>query len=161
MSIQDLGAIGELIAAIAVVVSLVYLAVQIRQNTNQIEENTEAVRAAAVHSGVQLIFENRVAIFESGESAEIFYKGLESPDDLQPVERMRFRLMFANALDAIFNTYSHTHASGFSPETWSAQYETAKRLMLTAGGRWFWAEYKNEYRVDFHSEVERIFENDS
>ena len=33
MTIQDLGSIGELIAAIATVVTLAYLALQIRQNT--------------------------------------------------------------------------------------------------------------------------------
>ena len=33
MTIQDLGAIGDLLGGIAVVVTLIYLAVQIRQNT--------------------------------------------------------------------------------------------------------------------------------
>ncbi len=161
MSIQDLGAIGEFIAAIAVVISLVYLAVQIRQNTNQIDENTSAVRASAVHSGVQLIFDNRVAIFEGRETAEIFYRGLESPDGLDDVEKLRFRMMFANALDAVFNTFSQTKASGFSPETWEAQLETARRLICTAGGRWFWELYKVEYRTDFHIEIERILNSDT
>ena len=35
MTIQDLGSIGELIAAIATIATLVYLAIQIRQNTAQ------------------------------------------------------------------------------------------------------------------------------
>ena len=42
MDIQDLGSIGELIAALATVVTLVYLATQIRQNTNQLKG--EAIR---------------------------------------------------------------------------------------------------------------------
>ena len=33
MTIQDLGSIGELVAAIATIATLVYLAIQIRQNT--------------------------------------------------------------------------------------------------------------------------------
>ena len=33
MTIQDLGAIGDLLGGIAVVVTLIYLAAQIRQNT--------------------------------------------------------------------------------------------------------------------------------
>ncbi len=36
MTLEDLGNLGEIIGAIAVVISLVYLAVQIRQNTAQI-----------------------------------------------------------------------------------------------------------------------------
>ena len=33
MTLQDLGGLGEFIGAVAVVVSLIYLAVQVRQNT--------------------------------------------------------------------------------------------------------------------------------
>jgi hypothetical protein len=33
MSLEDLGNVGEFVAAVAVVVSLIYLAFQIRQNT--------------------------------------------------------------------------------------------------------------------------------
>ncbi len=33
MTIQDLGAIGDLVGGVAVLVTLVYLAMQIRQNT--------------------------------------------------------------------------------------------------------------------------------
>jgi len=43
MTIQDLGNIGELVAAIATVATLVYLAIQIRSNTI-------AVRSAAAQS---------------------------------------------------------------------------------------------------------------
>ena len=42
MNIQDLGSIGELVAAIATVATLVYLAAQISQNTNQLKG--EAIR---------------------------------------------------------------------------------------------------------------------
>ena len=37
MSLEDLGNIGEFVAAVAVVVSLIYLAVQIRDNTRSLQ----------------------------------------------------------------------------------------------------------------------------
>ena len=40
MSIQDLGSIGELIAALATLAALIYLAVQVRQNTRAIKSAT-------------------------------------------------------------------------------------------------------------------------
>jgi len=39
MTISELGSIGELISAVAVVVSLVYLAIQLRQNTKVVRAN--------------------------------------------------------------------------------------------------------------------------
>jgi hypothetical protein len=44
-TIQDLGALGEFVGAIAVVVTLAYLAVQIRQNTRSMDANRKAVVA--------------------------------------------------------------------------------------------------------------------
>ena len=40
MTLQDLGAIGEFIGGIAVVITLVYLAVSIRQNTKSVRAST-------------------------------------------------------------------------------------------------------------------------
>jgi hypothetical protein len=40
MSLEDLGNIGEFVAAAAVIVSLIYLAVQIRQNTKSLRAST-------------------------------------------------------------------------------------------------------------------------
>ena len=42
MTIQDWGALGEIIGALAVVASLVYLAVQIRQNSRQLAHSARA-----------------------------------------------------------------------------------------------------------------------
>ena len=48
MSIQELGALGEFIGSIAVLVTLVYLAIQIRQNTRSIEESQRMARVEAM-----------------------------------------------------------------------------------------------------------------
>jgi hypothetical protein len=46
LTLQDLGSLGELIGGIAVVASLIYLALQIRQNTR----STHASMAQSVYS---------------------------------------------------------------------------------------------------------------
>jgi hypothetical protein len=43
MTLQDLGSIGELVGGIGVVVSLVYLAFEIRHNTRGLDQNTETM----------------------------------------------------------------------------------------------------------------------
>jgi hypothetical protein len=46
MSIMELGALGEFVGAIGVVLTLAYLAIQIRQNTHAMEENKRPAKAA-------------------------------------------------------------------------------------------------------------------
>ena len=45
MSLQELGGLGEFIGAIAVVISLIYLAAQIRQNTRALNSSSYAQTA--------------------------------------------------------------------------------------------------------------------
>lgn len=45
-TIQDLGALGELVGAIASVILLIYIAVQIRQNSRILEHNTRATETS-------------------------------------------------------------------------------------------------------------------
>ena len=51
-TLDDLGNVGEFIAALGVVISLLYLAFQIRQNTSQINQNTKAAQATAFDSSI-------------------------------------------------------------------------------------------------------------
>ena len=48
MTIQDLGSIGELIAAFATIATLVYLATQIKQSKEQIAQSNSLARFNAV-----------------------------------------------------------------------------------------------------------------
>jgi len=45
MTIMELGALGELLGAVAVIVTLIYLAVQIKQNTRSMNENRQLALA--------------------------------------------------------------------------------------------------------------------
>ena len=52
MTIQDLGALGELIGSVAVLATLIYLTLQTRQNTMAITAQVDAARARkALQSG--------------------------------------------------------------------------------------------------------------
>lgn len=161
MSIQDLGSIGEFVAALATLATLVYLAIQIRQNTKQVEEGTRATRASAVSTGLQLINANRLAIYGDQNIASIWSRGLEDPHALEPIDQLRFRLIFSNALDAQFNNYSQSKDSGFSPELWDAHISTTRRILATPGGQWFWQNFSSEFTEDFREEVARILGDDA
>jgi hypothetical protein len=161
MSIQDLGSIGEFIAAVATLITLAYLAIQIRQNTKQVEEGTRVARATAVSAGLQLINTNRLAIYSDQDIASIWSRGNEDPHALEPIDQLRYRLIFSNALDAQFNNYSQTKDAGFSPELWDAHTSTMKRILSTPGGKWFWQNFNGEFTQDFQVEVGKILSRDT
>lgn len=60
MSIQELGALGELVAAIATVLTLAYLALQIRQNTRATHAQATASVASEMEQALLAIAQNDV-----------------------------------------------------------------------------------------------------
>jgi hypothetical protein len=92
MNIQDLGALGELLAAIATIVTLLYLAIQIRQNNTNLQEST----SASVNQGWASI-NSRLSSDE--QFAEIFIRGREDLEALNAVELERFRAFVQDILN--------------------------------------------------------------
>ena len=151
MNWDALGAIGEIIGALAVFLTLGYLAVQIRQNTT-------AVRASALDSSVNAVNAVRVAMFESAEVAAIYGKGLENPEELDDDEKARFRLLVHTILWAVWNIYAQTEYGGLSRSIWAAQVPLLDRVINSRGGTWFWDQYQMEFDEKFRDEVDRIME---
>jgi len=92
MNIQDLGALGELIAAVATVATLLYLAIQIQQNNRNLQEST----SASIHQGWASI-NSRLSSDE--QFADIFIRGREDLEALNPVELERFRAFVQDILN--------------------------------------------------------------
>ncbi|MDH4054457.1 MAG: hypothetical protein OEW73_02610 [Gammaproteobacteria bacterium] len=157
MNWEAIGAIGELVGAIGVVVTLIYLAYQIRQNTEQLEKSTLAAKAAAQNASNEALRENRKAIFESPEMAEIWHHGNHSPETLDVLPKLRYRLIMQNVTEVMLEIYTQTLITSFSPETWKTQgVSLVKRVLATPGGQWFWASFADNYPAGFQAEVNRI-----
>ena len=99
MTIMELGAIGELVGAIAVVATLVYLAVQIRQNTHAMEESKRLALAQTYQMRADALQSMLVHAADSQHIGPIITKLTQRgyPEDvsalagLSPDERGRFR----------------------------------------------------------------------
>jgi hypothetical protein len=92
MSIQDLGALGELAAAIATIATLLYLAIQVRQNNTNLQEST----SASINQGFASI---NSRLSSDGEFVEIFIRGREDLEALNAVELERFRAFVQDILN--------------------------------------------------------------
>jgi hypothetical protein len=151
MDWNALGAIGDIVGALAVFLTLGYLAVQIRQNT-------KAVRASALDSSVNAVNNVRVAIFQSSEVTALYQEGLVNPEELGDGERERFRLLMHTIIWSVWNIYAQTEYGGLSTSTWAAQLPTLDRIMNSHGGVWFWDNYQMEFDEKFRIEVDKVME---
>jgi hypothetical protein len=149
MSLEDLGNIGEFVAAVAVVVSLIYLAVQIRQNTR-------SVRASTHHSAHRSAREAEMAIAGSETLAHIFRKGAREPERLTGDERVRFDATMRTFFGWYEDIFFQYRQAMVNRDFW----ETRRRSMLDhlqqPGVSSWWGKNSRLYTDSFVSEVGRL-----
>ena len=149
MTLQDLGSLGELIAAIATVATLIYLAIQIRGNT--LVSKAEARRASSEASNWALS-----AVVQDGEVAHIFLKGLSEPTKLNPEEWTRFSILLGGLLNNSASVHSEISAGILSEELPFNQEFNLRIFLGTPGGQRFWKQFGPGYSDDFREYVNRI-----
>ena len=138
MNIMELGAIGELVGGIAVVVTLLYLAVQVRQGTVQARQ--DAVVSAAKQFPIQLC-----TLTESAENVDLLRNGLRDFDSLPPNEAARFNSLLLGLFSA-FASVVDVHRAGLVPiDEFKATEGNFVRFIKTPGGRQWWDQTKGIY----------------
>ena len=98
MGLNDLANIGQVIGAIAVVISLIYVALQIRQNTNAVRSAT----AQTVHEHFAKWYH---LVAADDELAQIVANGLRDYGSLSEKERVRFIAAFMAFLSYSQNAF--------------------------------------------------------
>ncbi len=149
MTIQDLGSIGEVVAAIATVVTLAYLALQIR-------ENTRAIRVDALRSYSSAAEGAVVAIASSDSLADIFNRGLSNYDSLNPTELTRFRFITSQLVTSVAQTYLEAELGHLDSCVLDAQKSSLQFLKSPCGRKW-WTLHKASLAPKFQAWVDEIF----
>ena len=147
MNWDAIGAIGEIVGAGAVILTLIYLAAQIRQNTR-------SVRAAAIDAAITHVSNVRETIFVNADIAAIYVDGGKDPMSLDEKSLVRYRLLIHNILLSLSNIHQQSTLTGLSKSNWETQKSVILRIISTPGGMWFWENYRHEFEESFREEVD-------
>lgn len=131
MNWSAIGALGDLIGALAVVVSLVYLAIQVRQNTN-------AVRAETAREVVASIRAVNTTVASDPELFRLFSTMTENPDQLSPEERGRVTHLLFNHYRAIEEAHLQYTKGNLDEEIWAGWSRTFYDYINSPGWRRYW-----------------------
>lgn len=152
MNWAALSAVGEIIGAITVLVTLAYLAVQIRQNTR-------AVQSSATDSSINRISVLRQSLAENAELASLYLKGGNDPQQLDELEALRYRMLLHSMFLSLSNVFSQTKYTNLPTSNWESQTPIVVRMISSPGGTWFWENYRTEFESEFRDEVDRLAEH--
>ncbi len=148
MTLQDLGSIGEIVGALGVIVSLAYLAVQIRQNTR-------SVRSASFQEAIRDVIAVTDVLSTDQELSRIYWKGLADFGSLEPDERRRFSSILVGMFRRFENIVYQTQQGALEAGSWEGVRMTAALTLSRPGAIAWWSEAQDLFSKEFREYVER------
>jgi len=146
MNWAAMAAIAELIASAGVIVSLIYLAVQIRHQTS---ENL----LSATHELARQINDVFSGVSENSELAEIYLRGIKDYDSLSSVEKVRFSSFFARLMRTMESMYSRHRHNQIYPRIWPGIEESLRDFHNYPGVQIWWTGSSHWYSDEFQTWV--------
>jgi hypothetical protein len=130
-TLQDLGSLGEFVGALGVVISLAYLARQLRQNTT-------SVRAASFNSMTENSLRLLENVFPSAEFAEFLHRAQSDTPRLTPAELIQWDSYMTAVFRHFGNLVYQYRAGALDRQMWEAYQRTLKEhLRAPAWRTWF------------------------
>ncbi len=111
MDLNDLANLGQIIGALAVVISLIYVALQIRQNTN-------AIRSAAAQTVHEHFATWYRLVAADPELSQIVVNGLRDYSSLSEMERARFIATYMAFVSYSQNAFLKWREGSLAPPLW-------------------------------------------
>ena len=138
MDWETISAVSEFIAAIAVVASLLYLAVQVRDGKNSTISATHYQVTESINAAYSSIAENP-------ELSRIYIQGNYDPSKLTRDELPRYMIL-VGGIFARYNNYYMQHEKGtLADEPWEIAVAHMRSLMSFPGVQLWWQGSRQHY----------------
>ncbi len=149
MDITTLAAWGEFLGGIAVVVSLVYLAGQIRQNSKLLRASTASSTTATNADFSSLVVQD-------SEVARIFREGMADRSSLTEDDMQRFDSLLAMMFGAYNQEYQFVADGVIGRLIWENRIRSMRLLFRRPGYRQWWTEWGDLYSDEFGDFVDGL-----
>ena len=139
---QLLGNYGEFIGAVAVVITLIYLAAQIRQNTR-------AVRLSTAHSIAEAFRDQYSTVGGSGQVAEVYSIGFTRPGELDQAQGTQFYALLHQTVRVYEEAYYQFAQGALDERLWTGMHRQMLYTSSQPGFTQYWQERHDWYNESF------------
>jgi len=150
--LESLANLGEIIGAIAVVVSLIYLAVQVRQNT-------KAQRTENFSRALDRVAAMQAALSQDSDTAVIFAKGVADPSKITAKERIQFTWSMYELFGAFEFMFLASKSNSIPEEVWQRWSSAVAYWLSFAGVQSWWRAKPIPFTDAFTSYIESLLED--
>jgi hypothetical protein len=154
MNWEAIGAIGEIIGASAVVISIVYLSIQIRQNSRV--SKTMAIQNWAAAAALE-----KSSIFSDREFAELIAQAAIGDQDFEVADKLRIETYFIQLFNTFELLYFQKENGTIDAAFFHGKATAYQNNLLAPGIRNFWNEtrlthFDERFRRYIDHELEKL-----
>jgi hypothetical protein len=142
MNWEAIGAVGEVLGAIGVITTLVYLAVQIRQNT-------ESQRTDSYARALDRVTALQARMSENSAFASILLRGVTDGKALTQEERVQFTWIFYEMFSGFEFIFHQDREGSLPPGVWERWAATLCWWLSFPGVRAWWTARPTPFTPDF------------
>ena len=145
MTIEDLGNLGDLVAAIATVATLIYLAQQIRRNARSVEG-----------SSAQALLELEITTYAlKAQHANIYRRGCANILDIDDDEKVIFEQLVSAEM-SLFSSAFIQVKNGLLDDDGAFDRDWIRFYIKQAGFQEMWSEIRIAYSSEFCQHLENV-----
>jgi len=149
MNWEAVGATANLFAALGVVATLIYLAIQIRQNT-------KAVRSSTIENLIHSLAATAQAAVENEYMVPLMLKANAGPDSLTEEERVRLHFWFIMTFRRFEGVYFQRDLGLVDTAVIEGFERSHLSILASKSGKAWWANAKEIFNSGFVSYVEEL-----
>ena len=143
--------IAQMVAAAILVLSVIYLALQVHQNTHAMRLSNTQAGSANWMAVMGMLANNE-------EVTDIYRRGIATPDTLNETEQIRFRMLAMQILRVFCENFEQQHEGAMRKARWEAAQRAHLDIMSTPGLQMVWSSRKRWFPDDFQVYMDNIIE---
>ncbi len=143
--------IAQMVAAVILVLSVIYLALQVHQNTH-------ALRLSNYHAGTANWMAVMGMFSNSEEITDIYRRGIAAHETLNDIEQIRFRMLGMQFIRIFSENFEQQHEGAMRKARWEASRRAHLDVMQTPGMQMVWSARKHWFPDDFQVYMDNIIE---
>jgi len=156
MNWNAIAAVAQVLAAVGVVASVVYLAMQVRQNTQQARLNTESLGVTHEMGGARMSVDIGLAVAGDPELSDILRRARDEEPDLSPSEQVRFA-SFMYAAVAGFQAGFYNFRRGFADAgAWKGHERDVVALLNAPVARAWWDRERDRFSPELTEHLDDL-----
>ena len=152
--LSDVASIAEIIGAFAVVISLIYVGIQVN-------DSALAVRSASANDANVAVQNWYLQIGSDQQASELFYEALTSEESLSNEEEFQYLMMMHGIFLAFQNGYLLAEEGSIDAELRDGLIAVVLGVKDLPGMRRYWQQRRRYFHPDFSNYVDELLATES